>query len=79
MADPALSGKIMETDRLPSGYKGMQPDAKVLYYRKQISELVAEAIQEVDAGRRVVLLTLADHWSALLRLRVGQGGRRAGG
>lgn len=32
-------------------------------------ELIHEAVVEDDADRRTALLTLADHWSELVRLR----------
>jgi len=41
-------------------------------YRRQISGLVAEAISEADDDRRTALLIMADHWAALLRIRLGR-------
>ncbi|WP_395942933.1 hypothetical protein [Brevundimonas sp.] len=37
--------------------------------RRQIADLIAEAVPEVDEGRRTALLVMADHWSALIRRR----------
>jgi len=39
--------------------------------RRRISELIAAALPEHDPDRRKALLIMADHWSELLRLRVG--------
>lgn len=35
----------------------------------ELSELIAEAVAEPDLYRRQGLLTLADHWSDILRRR----------
>lgn len=38
-------------------------------YRRRISDLIAEAVAEVDEGRRRSLLWMADEWVALLARR----------
>ena len=37
--------------------------------REELAELIREAVRESDDGRRRGLLTLADHWSDILRRR----------
>ena len=37
--------------------------------RRELSDLILEAVPEPDPVRRTALLTLADHWSELLRKR----------
>ena len=38
--------------------------------------LIGEAVVEADANRRAALLTLADHWGELVRLRGVRADRR---
>jgi hypothetical protein len=44
----------------------LKPPSEV---RAELSELIAEAVVEPDDARRHGLLTLADHWSDILRRR----------
>jgi hypothetical protein len=54
----------------------LKPPSEV---RAELSELIAEAVVETDDARRQGLLTLADHWSDILRRRkaAGDGGAAA--
>ena len=40
--------------------------------RQKLSDLIRQAVPEIDADRRQALLVMADHWSELLRLRTQQ-------
>lgn len=48
----------------------LKPPSEV---RAELSELIAEAVVETDDARRQGLLTLADHWSDILRRRKAAG------
>lgn len=37
--------------------------------RRELSELILEAVPEEDPVRRTALLTLADNWASILRRR----------
>lgn len=39
--------------------------------RRELSDLIGDAVPEEDPERRQALLVLADHWSAILRRRAG--------
>lgn len=47
----------------------MAPRKTIDEIRRELSELILEAVPEPDPVRRAALLTLADHWSELLRKR----------
>ncbi len=39
--------------------------------RRELSDLIGDAVPEEDPERRQALLVLADHWSDILRRRAG--------
>lgn len=47
----------------------MAPRKTTEEIRRELSDLILEAVPEPDPVRRTALLTLADHWSELLRKR----------
>ena len=47
----------------------MPPRKTIEDIRRELSGLILEAVPEPDPVRRSALLTLADHWSELLRKR----------
>lgn len=47
----------------------MAPRKTIEDIRRELSDLILEAVPEPDPMRRTALLTLADHWSELLRKR----------
>lgn len=47
----------------------MTPRRTIEDIRRELSDLILEAVPEPDPVRRTALLTLADHWSELLRRR----------
>jgi len=47
----------------------MTPRKTIEDIRRELSDLILEAVPEPDPERRRALLTLADHWSELLRKR----------
>lgn len=54
----------------------LKPPSEV---RAELSELIAEAVVETDEARRQGLLTLADHWSDILRRRKAAAGEDEAG
>jgi hypothetical protein len=46
--------------------------------RDEMRSLIHEAVEEKDLARRVAMLTLADHWSELVRLRRARDGAGPG-
>ena len=48
---------------------GMTPRRSIEDIRRELSDLILEAVPEPDPVRRTALLTLADHLSELLRKR----------
>jgi len=48
----------------------MQPLKTATEIRLEISDLIAEAVAEADEMRRTALLVMADHWVALLQVRL---------
>lgn len=55
---------------------GMTPRKTIEDIRRELSDLILEAVPEPDPVRRTALLTLADHWSELLRKRRAELERR---
>lgn len=47
----------------------MAPRKTIEDIHRELSDLILEAVPEPDPMRRTALLTLADHWSELLRKR----------
>lgn len=50
----------------------MKPLKTAMEIRLEISDLIAEAVAEADEMRRTALLVMADHWVALLQVRLGK-------
>lgn len=47
----------------------MPPKKTIDETRRELSDLILEAVPEQDPARRTALLTLADHWADILRRR----------
>lgn len=56
----------------------MKPLKSEREIRDELRELIAEAVAEVDLGRRGAILTLADHWAEILCRRRAQAIEAAG-